>query len=68
MVKVIRIDDEGTEVAAIELDDFTVEIVYSGIATMLAAAASGSSDRAGPSRLTKGALQRQARILNRILA
>jgi len=35
MVKVIRVDDAGTEIAAIEVDDFIIEIIYSGIAEML---------------------------------
>ena len=45
MVKVIHLADDGTEMAAIEVDDFTIEVIYSGIAEMLreAAAANGLS-------------------------
>ncbi len=35
MVKVIHLADDGTEMAAIEVDDFTIEVIYSGIAEML---------------------------------
>ena len=35
MVKVMHVDDSGAEVATIELDDFTVKILYSGIAEKL---------------------------------
>ena len=35
MIKVIHLADDGTEKAAVELDDFTVEVIYSGIADML---------------------------------
>ena len=35
MVKIIHVADDGTEKAAVELDDFTVEVIYSGIADML---------------------------------
>ena len=46
MVKVIHLADDGTEMAAIEVDDFTIEVIYSGIAEMLRAAA--TSDVTGP--------------------
>jgi hypothetical protein len=35
MVNVTRVDDIGAEVATIELDDFTVEVLCSGIAEKL---------------------------------
>jgi hypothetical protein len=35
MVKVMHVDDSGAEVATIELDDFTVKVLYSGIAEKL---------------------------------
>jgi hypothetical protein len=35
MVKVMHVDDSGAEVATIELDDFTVKVLYSGIAENL---------------------------------
>ena len=39
MVKVIQLADDGTEMAAIEVDDFTIEVIYSGLADMLRDAA-----------------------------
>ena len=35
MVKVIHLADDGTETASIEVDDFTIEVIYSGLAEML---------------------------------
>ncbi len=35
MVRVIHLADDGSEVAAIEVDDFTIEVIYSGLAEML---------------------------------
>jgi len=40
MVKVIHIANNGAETASVELDDFTVQVIYSGIADMLREAAS----------------------------
>ena len=40
MVKVIHIANNGAETASVELDDFTVKVIYSGIADMLREAAS----------------------------
>jgi hypothetical protein len=68
MVKVIHVDDDGVQVAAIELDDFTIEILYSGIADLLKNAARGRPDQASPVALSREALQRRSRILNRIHA
>ncbi len=39
MVKVIHLADDGTEMASIEVDDFTIEVIYSGLAEMLRDAA-----------------------------
>ena len=39
MIKVIHLGDDGTEMPTIEVDDFTIEITYSGIAEMLREAA-----------------------------
>ena len=67
MVKVIQLADDGTELAAIELDDFTIEVLYSGIAEMLRrAAASDASGAAAPGELPRAARQRRAKILGRI--
>jgi hypothetical protein len=67
MVKVIHLADDGTEMAAIEVDDFTIEVIYSGIAEMLRAAA--ASNMAVPTpmvELPREARQRRERILSRI--
>ena len=67
MVKVMHVDDSGAEVATIELDDFTVKILYSGIAEKLEEA----STEVRPSQqfeLSREERQRRARILHRINA
>ncbi len=46
MVKVIHLSDDGTEKAAVVLDDFTVEVIYSGISGHVAR----RRDRAGRGR------------------
>jgi hypothetical protein len=67
MVKVIQLADDGTETAAIEMDDFTIEVVYAGIAEMLRQAAT-SAGAAMPSaaELPREARQRRERILRRV--
>ena len=49
MVKVIHFADDGTEMAAIEVDDFTIEVLYSGIAEMLRHAAAAHDSGAAAS-------------------
>ena len=67
MVKVIHLADDGTELAAIELDDFTIEILYSGLAHLLREAAHGRVPEGGPSsELSRQARQRRDKILTRI--
>jgi hypothetical protein len=67
MVKVIHVADDGTEMAAIEVDDFTIEVIYSGIAEMLrAAAASNVALPTPPVELPREARQRREKILSRI--
>ncbi len=67
MVKVIHLADDGTEMAAIEVDDFTIEVIYSGIAEMLreAAAAKGLATRPR-GELPRIERQRRDKILSRI--
>ncbi len=49
MVKVSHIANDGTETATVELDDFTVKVIYSGIADMLREAADlRKAERAAP--------------------
>jgi hypothetical protein len=67
MVKVIHLADDGTEVAAIEVDDFTIEVIYSGIAEMLREAASEQAvTPAGDLDLPYAERQRREKILTRI--
>jgi hypothetical protein len=66
MVKVIHVDDDGSETAVIELDDFTIETVYQGIAVMLRAATPGQPPTSARTELSKEARQRRQRILTRL--
>ena len=45
MVKVIHLADDGTEMASIEVDDFTIEVIYAGLAEMLRDAAAAPARR-----------------------
>ena len=67
MIKVIRLGDDGTEMATIEVDDFTIEVIYSGIAEMLREAAMSKAIAAiAWDDLPPEARQRRQRILSRI--
>ena len=67
MVRVIQLADDGTEMAAVDIDDFTMEVVYSGIAEMLRAAAAPLEQPTAPlSGLPREARQRRQRILSRV--
>ncbi|HWD54434.1 MAG TPA: hypothetical protein VG346_04890 [Acidimicrobiales bacterium] len=67
MVKVIHLSDDGTEKAAVVLDDFTVEVVYSGIADMLRDAATAQAADVMPSfGLPRAARQRREKLLTRV--
>jgi hypothetical protein len=67
MVRVTQYADDGTETAAIELDDFTIEVIYSGLAGMLREAAAARPAPAAPSgELSREARQRRQRVLGRI--
>jgi hypothetical protein len=67
MVKVIHVDDNGAEMATVEIDDFTIETVYAGIATLLrTASASTAPPPAPPEGLSRQARHRQEKILARI--
>ena len=65
MIKVIHLDDSGAEMAHIEIDDFTIETVYAGIATLLCAASAAPSP-APTSELSRQTRQRREKILTRI--
>ena len=67
MVKVIHVAEDGSEVAAIEVDDFTIEVIYSGIAEMLREAASVRAAQAPPpEELSREARVRRDKVLARI--
>jgi len=66
MVRVTQIDASGNEQATVELDDFTVEILYSGIATMLRKATSAESRAWQQKEPSSAERQRRARILTRL--
>ena len=67
MVRVTQFADDGTETAAIEVDDFTIEVIYSGLAEMLRdAAATGHRVGRPESTLLREARRRQARVLRRL--
>jgi hypothetical protein len=67
MVKVTQFSDDGAEVASIELDDFTIEVIYSGLAAMLRDAAAARPAPPAPSGdLCREALQRRQRVLSRL--
>jgi hypothetical protein len=68
MIRVVHLGDDSTEMATIEVDDFTIEVVYSGIAKMLReAAASHASVATVPGDQPPEARQRRQEILSRIL-
>jgi hypothetical protein len=67
MVKIIQVADDGTEKAAVELDDFTVEVIYSGIADMLRDAETGPAAHVVPSLdLSRQERQRREKVLTKI--
>ena len=67
MVKIIQVADDGTETAAVELDDFTVEVIYSGIADMLRDAESAQAAHAVPAYdLSRQERQRREKVLTKI--
>jgi hypothetical protein len=67
MVRVIRIAEDGTEKESVEIDDFTIEVVYSGISDMLRAAATSEEQEIAASLdLPRDARQRREKVLTRI--
>ena len=67
MIKIIHVADDGTEKAAVELDDFTVEVIYSGIADMLRDAESAQSGPVGSGfDLSREERQRREKVLTKI--
>jgi hypothetical protein len=67
MVRITHLSDDGAEVASIELDDFTIEVIYSGLASRLRDAAAARPAAPAPSGdLCREALQRRQRVLSRL--
>jgi hypothetical protein len=67
MVRVTQLADDGTELAAVEVDDFTIEVIYSGLAEMLREATAARPPVSAPScDLPRQARQRRQRVLSRI--
>jgi hypothetical protein len=66
MVRIIRLADDGSELAAVEVDDFTIEVIYSGIADMLRAAADHVPADIVRDELPRDARQRREKILTRV--
>jgi hypothetical protein len=66
MFRVTQVDESGTELAAVELDDFVIETVYAGIATLLRDAAASEFQRSSPPELSRAARQRREKILTRL--
>jgi hypothetical protein len=67
MVRVTQLADDGTEVASIDVDDFTIEVIYSGLAEMLRESAATRPATSVPAcGLPREARQRRQRVLNRL--
>ncbi len=69
MVRIIQFADDGTETASIEVEDFTIEVIYSGLAEMLRDAATTSPSASAPAsacELSRAARQRRQRVLTRL--
>jgi hypothetical protein len=66
MVRIVRIADDGTEMESVILDDFTVEVVYSGISDMLRDAAANDQGLTPPFDLLPEARRRREKVLTRI--
>jgi hypothetical protein len=67
VIKVTQVAEDGTETASIEVDDFTIEILYAGLADMLKKAAHLPAEATPAAcELTRTARQRRERILTRI--
>jgi hypothetical protein len=67
MVRVIHIAEDGTEKASVDIDDFTIEVVYSGISEMLREAAASEELGIEPSfELSPEARRRREKVLSRI--
>jgi hypothetical protein len=66
MIKVIHLDDSGAEMATVEIDDFTIETVYAGIADLLRRATLTTPPTSSTPGLSRQERQRREKILTRI--
>jgi len=66
MIKVIHLDDSGAEMATVEIDDFTIETVYAGIADLLRRASSTTAPTSLPTGVSRQERQRREKILTRL--
>jgi hypothetical protein len=66
MVRVIHLAEDGTEMATVEVDDFTIEVIYSGIAEMLRTASAAATPAVVAGDLPRDARLRREKILTRI--
>jgi hypothetical protein len=66
MVRLIQVADDGTETASVEVDDFTMEVLYSGLAEMLRDAAARPPASAPACELSPDARHRRQRVLSRL--
>ena len=67
MIRVTQLADDGTELAAVEVDDFTIEVIYAGLADMLREAAATRPPVSTPTcDLPRQARQRRQRVLSLI--
>ena len=67
MVRLTQLADDGTELAAVEVDDFTIEVLYAGLAEMLRQGSAPRPPASAPAQeLSRQAQQRRQRVLGRI--
>jgi hypothetical protein len=67
MVRVTRVADDGTEVTTVDLDDFTIEVIYAGLAEMLREAVGAQpAVPVASCELSRQAQHRRERVLNRL--
>ena len=69
MFRVTQIHEDGSE-TCVEVEDFTMEVVYGGLVDLVraAAVATGLAPAAVPGELTRQEQQRRAKVLARIHA
>jgi hypothetical protein len=67
MIKVTQVAEDGTETASIEVDDFTIEVLYAGLAERLKEATHRAAETSSAGcELPREARRRRERILTRI--